>query len=597
MNPFPQKSLSFFWSYVKKQPLGFGFIFITCLIWPVNETLFPYFIKVIINVLDVARQEPELLPQGLKFPVIGLVSVWLLMEFAMRTQGITTAFVIPKFKARIREQVFAYTLGHSPRFFANHFAGSIANKISDLVHSSERLFEILFFNFISIGFSVLLAIVILTHSHPIFGVIMTVWCLTHFGILALFLKKNRELASIHAEAVSSLSGKVVDSLTNVLNVRLFARKPYEEQFLAAHQNNEIQKARRALFTLEKMKFLQGLASTALIFSMTYTLLIGWEKQWVTLGDISLVSLISFNMLGLVWFMSYQISVFIRESGKISSALNLINTSQELQDLPHAEKLVVKKGDIQFEKVSFGYMPSNLLFNELSTRIRGGKKIGLVGFSGSGKTTFVNLILRFYDLQSGAITIDEQNIAGVTQTSLHEQITVIPQEPLLFHRSLMENIRYGRIDASDEEVIVASKQAYCHEFITPLEKGYDTLVGDRGIKLSGGQRQRIAIARAILKNAPILILDEATSALDSATEKDIQTSLHHLMQNRTTLVIAHRLSTLSNMDEILVFDQGRIVEQGTIHSLLENTNGHFTTLWQLQQNGLLPEQPENQSTGE
>jgi ATP-binding cassette subfamily B protein len=217
-------------------------------------------------------------------------------------------------------------------------------------------------------------------------------------------------------------------------------------------------------------------------------------------------------------------------------------------------------------------------------------VGLVGFSGSGKSTFVNLILRFYDIQSGQILIDNQNVADVTQDSLREQIAMIPQDPTLFHRTLMENIRYGRLTATDEEVTVAAKLAHCEEFIDKLDEGYHSMVGERGIKLSGGQRQRIAIARAILKNAPILILDEATSSLDTVTEKLIQQSLHTVMQHRTTMVIAHRLSTLANMDRILVFHKGKVIEDGTQDELL-NLQGQFARLWEMQTNGFLPDEGE------
>ncbi len=260
------------------------------------------------------------------------------------------------------------------------------------------------------------------------------------------------------------------------------------------------------------------------------------------------------------------------------------------DVLDAKPLVVTKGHIKFEQVTFYYKEDNSLFEQLDVEIQAGTKVGLVGASGSGKTTFVNLILRFFDVESGRILIDGQDIAQVTQDSLHEQIAMIPQDTSLFHRSLMENIRYGRLEATDQEVIEAAKRAHCHEFISSLPEGYHTLVGERGIKLSGGQRQRIAIARAMLKNAPILVLDEATSALDSVTEKYIQVALSSLMQGRTVIVIAHRLSTLAEMDRILVFDQGHIIEDGN-HPTLLAKQGHYAKLWHMQAGGFLLEQEE------
>lgn len=263
---------------------------------------------------------------------------------------------------------------------------------------------------------------------------------------------------------------------------------------------------------------------------------------------------------------------------------------EIQDKPDAVSLKCNSGQITFNNVKFHYDGTEPLFQNKSITIKTGQKVGLVGYSGGGKSTFVNLILRLYDVTDGAILIDDQDICNVTQDSLRAKIAMIPQDPSLFHRTLMENIRYGKIDASDDEVIEAAKKAHAHEFISKLPQGYESLVGERGVKLSGGQRQRIAIARAILKNAPILILDEATSQLDSVTESNIQESLWELMQDKTTIVIAHRLSTLLHMDRILVFDQGKIIEDGTHQELLDK-NGMYRILWNAQIDGFLPDKKE------
>jgi ATP-binding cassette subfamily B protein len=297
------------------------------------------------------------------------------------------------------------------------------------------------------------------------------------------------------------------------------------------------------------------------------------------------------LLGWIWFTSFQLTVFARELGTIGNALEIIQKGHDILDVKDAAHLVIHGGKIAFENVTFAYNANKPVFEHFNVVIPAGQKIGLVGFSGSGKSTFVNLILRFYDLQQGRILIDDQNIDEVTQESLRSQIAMIPQEPALFHRTLMENIRYGRIEATDEEVIQAAKLAHCHEFIDKLDEGYHSLVGERGVKLSGGQRQRIAIARAILKNAPIIILDEATSSLDTVTEKLIQESLHLLMERRTTIVIAHRLSTLIDMDKIFVFHHGKIIEEGSKDELLIN-NGHFAKLWNMQTDGFLPDEKES-----
>lgn len=282
--------------------------------------------------------------------------------------------------------------------------------------------------------------------------------------------------------------------------------------------------------------------------------------------------------------------FFEYLGNISDGVSVFVQSHEIVDQPDAPALRIERGEIEFDDVSFTYKEGLPVFENLSVTIAPKQQVGLVGFSGSGKSTFVNLMLRLFEAQGGAIRIDGQNILEVTQDSLRENISMIPQDPQLFHRSLMENIRYGRLEASDDEVIAAAKKAHAHEFIMQTEKQYDSLVGERGVKLSGGQRQRISIARAILKDSPILILDEATSSLDSHTEKKIQLGLETLMQGRTVVVIAHRLSTISHMDRILVFDQGRIVEDGS-HQQLLLRDGHYAHLWNMQAGGFLPEKEE------
>ena len=309
------------------------------------------------------------------------------------------------------------------------------------------------------------------------------------------------------------------------------------------------------------------------------------------GDFTFVLTLAMTIVWEVWRLADSLVGFSQELGICRQAIAIVTIPHEIVDAPRAKRLNISDGAIVFDKVSFHYVPGRDIFKHKTIEIQGGQRVGLVGSSGVGKTTFVNLILRFFNVQNGRILIDGQDISQVKRESLHEQIAMIPQDPGLFHRTLMENIRYGRLDATDEEVIAASQKGHCHEFIEQIEGGYQALVGERGIKLSGGQRQRIAISRAILKNAPILILDEATSALDSITEKYIQKSLEDLMRDRTTIAIAHRLSTLATMDRILVFKDGQIVEDGTHAKLLEQKS-HYFHLWRMQVGGFLPRESNN-----
>lgn len=583
----PISLVGFLLHFLKKQKFAFFYIVITALVWAGNEAMFPYFIKAIINTTSSFTGHPADIFYALRSPLVALVMLWILMEFSMRTQGLVIMKSFPRLRATIRDTVFSYVQHHSHRYFANHFAGHIAAKISDLPSSTERLLEILFLSFFTIIFSFSTALLLLWLANPYFAIIATIWAFLHFSFLAIFFKSGYQRVEQQAEAVTNLSGKIVDTLTNVSMVRLFAGFGYEKKYLAQHQQDEINKSHKASWHFEKMKFLQGLVGTFFIFAMIFLLIDAWTNRLITIGDFALVIMLSFNMLGFVWYVSFQVNAFVREAGKITSALSLISVPHEIQDIPAAKELVITQGQICFANVTFGYGTQQPLFQELSVSLAAGTRVGLVGFSGSGKTTFVNLILRLFDINSGAILLDGQNIAEVTQDSLRKNIATIPQEPLLFHRSILENIRYGRLTASDEEVMQAAAQAHCDEFIEMLPEGYHTIAGERGVKLSGGQRQRIAIARAILKKAPILLLDEATSALDTATERIIQQSFHYVMKDRTTIVIAHRLSTLTTMDRILVFDQGRIVEDGTIDQLLR-LNGQFAHLWRLQHNGFLPE---------
>lgn len=582
----PYSVTAFIWHFIKRQRLAFLYILVTSWVWAINESLFPYFIKSIINIVHDYQGDPLKVGAVLMTPLATLAGLWFLMEFSMRTQGQVLLRTFPRLRAQIRETVYNYVRQHSHDYFANHFAGNIANKIADLPSSSERILEIFLFNFVSLTVSFLIAQIVLWHANPIFSIVMLSWAAIHLLLSWAFLRTGNRLALIHSESSSNMSGKIVDSLTNILNVRLFSAGDYESVYLSKYAREEQQNYRNALLHLEKMKLCQGIGSFLFMSSMIGLLVYGWAHGWVTIGDFTLVAMLSFTMMGFVWFVSFQLTAYIREVGKVNSALELISTPHEIKDAPNATALRVTQGNIAFNQVCFAYKAGKPVFDNLSVNIPAGQRVGLVGFSGSGKSTFVNLILRFYDIQNGAITIDTQNIAAVTGNSLRRQIAMIPQDPSLFHRTLMENIRYGREDATDDEVIAAAKLAYCHGFIAELDDQYQSLVGERGVKLSGGQRQRIAIARAMLKNAPILILDEATSSLDSVTEKIIQKSLDELMKGRTTLVIAHRLSTLLHMDRILVFDQGKIVEDGATPELIAK-NGHFAQLWNMQANGFLP----------
>jgi ATP-binding cassette subfamily B protein len=585
---FPKTTLKFILYFAKKQWLKFSIPVLASVMWATCDAIFPYFLKRIVNILTDYQGEMSGIFSAVQTPLLLLILFFIISEIFIRAQGFVQVYKFPRFRADIREALFSYVKLHSHEYFSSHFSGNIAKKISDLPVSAENIMEMLTFQFVTASVGAVLVFFFMWEVQPVFAIILLIWLCIHLTISGLFVKFGNKLWKAHSDAVSGLSGKIVDVFANMQNVRLFARRKYELNYLKDCQTDEMQKSRRAILWTEVLRLGLGVNGLFLIFAMLFTLLYGWSHHWVTLGDFTQVGMQSFWLLGWAWHISFQMMMLTKELGISSAALSLVTQPHAVVDSENAKTLKVEKGEIVFENVYFEYQNNRPVFDGLNIRIAPGEKIGLVGFSGSGKSSFVNLILRFYDIQSGRILIDGQEIAGVTQDSLRTQIAMIPQDPVLFHRDLMENIRYGCLDATTEEVIEASKLAHCHEFIAQLDEGYDGLVGERGIKLSGGQRQRIAIARAILKNAPILILDEATSSLDSVTEKLIHESLTHLMKGKTTIVVAHRLSTLSDMDRILVFDQGRVVEEGSKESLLSQ-NGHFAKLWNMQMNGFLPDE--------
>ena len=577
----------FFFTLVKPHRWYILALFFTAFYWGLNNSLSPYILKLIIDKVALFDSDKAAVFQAVKPILIIYIILWFLIAIDMRLMDWLKLRFFPSVRFDIINTMFAYLNKHSYRYFQNNFSGSLSNKISDMQSSTINIFTTVddaFAQFVGLC----IAIVTMLLIHPIFALILFIWALVFMVIALVFFKPIQELANRFATSKTTLIGKIVDSITNITNVRLFARSGYEDRLVEKAAFETITKDRSMQKTILWMRIYWDLSIIVLIGANTYILVAMYSKNQVTIGDFSFIISLSISIFYNLWYLASQFVVFAEEVGKCKQALTILTAPHDIDDQPGAKPLEVNEGKIEFENVTFHYDEGAHLFKNKSVVIEPGQKIGLVGLSGSGKSTFVNLILRLFDVESGKIKIDGTNIQSVTQDSLREKIAMIPQDISLFHRSLLDNIRYGRVDATDKEVIEASKRAHCHEFICQLPKGYRSLVGERGIKLSGGQRQRIAIARAMLKNAPILILDEATSALDSMTEKFIQDGLHELMQGRTTIVIAHRLSTLSEMDRILVFKGGRIVEDGS-HETLIKKQGYYTQMWQMQAVGFLADE--------
>lgn len=563
----------------------FLFIVIACY-WAVNNAVSPYVLKIIIDTVVAHEQNRQGVWQAVQGYVLLYILLWIGIACAMRALDWVKLRAFPSIRQDVMNRMYDYLIDHSYHYFQNNFAGSLANKIGDMHSGVITILTTLDDAFAQfMGLVVAMAMMLLVN--PVFAVILLLWAAAFLLISYFFFAPIQNLSHVFSITRTKAFGYWVDSISNITNLRLFARNAYESQRIKKLIAKAVSEDRAMQGMIIRMRIFWDMSIIILIGVNILFLVHGFQQAKVSVGDFSFIISLSISMFFNLWYLASQFVTFAEEVGKCKQALTILETPHEIVDSKDAKPLQVHAGKIEFLDVGFRYSDAGQLFKNKNIVIPARQKIGLVGFSGSGKSTFVNLILRLFDVQSGQICIDGQNIAQVTQTSLREQITMIPQDTSLFHRSLLENIRYGRVTASDDEVIAAAKMAHCHEFISTLKEGYQSLVGERGIKLSGGQRQRIAVARAMLKNAPILILDEATSALDSVTEQYIQESLHLLMHDKTTIVIAHRLSTLAQMDRILVFDKGAIIEDGT-HGELIQAQGHYAHMWQMQAGGFLPE---------
>lgn len=578
----------FIWQFVRKQCWIFTAILILSFVWIVEVLFWPYFLGEVVEVLtqfdtDRLSSWPTLKPLLLWGAV-----VWIFMEGTFRLRDYLQARAHPKLEATIRMAMFDHVQKHSPKYFNEHFSGSLANKIGDMVLAVSVILRSLLVLFIPSCLICIVTIVIFSQINSFLALIIGIWIAVHFALGSFLTLKCAKYSYIHGEVRSSLAGKIVDSLTNNFVVNLFFRFRFEKDHIAGYQKEEEKANFKAQIYTVKM-----FTSLCAVLALEMFILIGfvifyWMHGKVSTGEVVQVLFTIWNLGMVVLMIADRAPELFQAFGIAKQALHIMQDPQDILDQPHAAILSIPKGEIVFENVSFCYGEKKVFQNK-NLRIHAGEKVGLVGYSGAGKSTFVNLILRFFSPENGKILIDGQDIAHVTLESLRTQIALIPQDPILFHRSLEDNIGYGQVEASQYEIIEAAKLAHCDEFIRKCPGGYKALVGERGTKLSGGEKQRIAIARAMLLKAPILILDEATSSLDSVTEKYIQDSLEKLMSKRTTIAVAHRLSTLSKMDRILVFDKGKVIEEGT-HLELLNKKGHYAHMWHMQAGGFLPDQP-------
>ncbi|MBD2200488.1 ABC transporter ATP-binding protein [Calothrix anomala FACHB-343] len=513
-----------------------------------------------------------------------------------RSSGLLLTILHPIHRQHIIRSLYAYLQQHSHRYLSSSFAGALAQRINETAYGVTQTMQMLISEFMSVIIVYIVAIILLYRAYPPLAALVGIWAVLFISISFWLATRCRIHSRKAAAARSETAGIIVDAVTNLTASRLFARLGFERRYLNERFRREIIEVRKANWYSERIRWFQFISAAILKIATLYYSLSLWSQGKIATADFVVATSLSLLIISEARNLSRRFLDLFEHIGNIANGVLTIVQPHELVDRENAIAHSITTGKIEFRRVNFSYSAEKQVFHDLSVTIQPGQRVGLVGFSGSGKSTFVNLILRLFDPQSGQILIDGVDIRDMTQEALHAQISLIPQDPSLFHRTLLENIRYGRLEATDEEVIQAARKAYAHDFIIQMSEGYDSLVGERGVKLSGGQRQRIAIARVILKDAPILILDEATSSLDSITEKAIQDTLDLAMNGKTVIVVAHRLSTIAHLDRILVFDQGRIVEDGS-HSKLLAKGGAYYRLWQMQAGGFLPEKASDNNLSE
>ncbi len=516
---------------------------------------------------------------------IGYPLVLLSAHIFWRGSGFSGMRWFMNFRASSYESLYNYLSLHSKDFFSSRFAGALTNKINNATDGSESIFEKALWQFIPLVIGLVWYVVFAWTQNYILGVIIGCWSVLFIGINIWFAKKLQPRSYKSAETLSNLKGRIVDSLSNISLVHEYANVTGERNYIQGYIHSHKNAGLKHWTMSELILTFNGIFITLFVLLMTCTSVYLFQSGAISIGTVVMIIAIVSNLYGQLLFIGQELRDAATYYGEAKEGLSEILKDHAIVDAPHAKTVDIKKGAITIDGIDFQYEEKKI-FNNFSLKIPAGQKVGLVGRSGAGKTTFVSLLLRHFELNDGTITIDNHDISQITLNSLRNAIAFVPQDTSLFHRTIKDNIRYSNENASDEAVRKAAEQSQSSEFIESLPKRYDTLVGERGVKLSGGQRQRIAIARAFLKDAPIVIFDEATSSLDSQSEHAIQESIENLMANRTVIAIAHRLSTLKKMDRIVVIENGKIVEDGVPDELLKKKKGVFKNLWDHQINGFI-----------
>ncbi len=586
----PPGLVAFYWYFARQAKGPFIALFAAGFAVALIDVMIPVFIGKVVTLVSNTTPE-ELLASS--WPVLlAMALVLLVLRPAAYTiqQLVMNQAIAANVANRIRWQNHWHVARQSWAFFQNDFAGRIATRV---MQTGPAIRESLVSLLTAVWFIIIYgtsSLILLATADRWLAVPVLLWFGGYLVMLRIFVPRMRDKSKVMSEARSLLTGRIVDTYTNIVTVKLFARARDEDAYVREAVDHHTDRFHESLRLNTLFGMTLAVLNAWLIAGTGAFAIMLWRYGHVSVGTVAMALPMTMQIVSASGWVAWQVTSIFENIGVVQEGMMTIARPHTLTDRADARALSVARGELRFEDIRFGYGRESGLIDGLTLDVRPGEKIGLVGRSGAGKSTLVNLLLRFFDLEGGRILIDGQDISAVSQESLRSQISMVTQDTSLLHRSIRDNIRYGRPGASEADIIAAAGMAHADEFIAELEdwrarRGYDAHVGERGVKLSGGQRQRIAIARVILKNAPILVLDEATSALDSEVEAAIQSSLGTLMQGRTVIAIAHRLSTIAQMDRLVVLDRGRIVEQGS-HDELLRRNGHYASLWRRQSGGFI-----------
>ena len=550
-----------------------------------DQIVVPLYFKKIIDLFVNGALEPTAVSDDifrLLFIIIGIhIFVFIIARIIK--------FTIFQFEINVirglRDFAFQKIEQNSQTFFANTFAGSLVTKARRFVGGFEIVFEIFLYNFLKFFAILFGAFTVLLYQSPTISLVFGIWIIVHISIISLFIKKKISYDLSEAEQDSRISGRLADVFSNILAVKFFSSRRKEIDSFSKYTDEGAKRSKKAWFMGGKIDLIQHLLIICVQSITLYLMIMLWLQSKISIGTVVLVETYMVVVANNLWDFGNAFTRFMKSIADMKEMVDIFEIIPDILDPKNPEKLKIRDGHIVFKNVFFKYNLGHKIFSDFNLDIKPGERVGIVGHSGAGKSTITKLLLRSNDITTGVIAVDGQDIRNVTQDDLRSVISYVPQEPILFHRPIKENISYGKPNATDEEIVAVAKKAHAHEFILNLKHSYDTLVGERGVKLSGGERQRVAIARAMLKDSPILVLDEATSSLDSVSESYIQSAFSELMKGKTTIVIAHRLSTVQKMDRIIVLDKGQIVEEGTHQELLK-LNGFYADLWNHQTGGFL-----------